>query len=79
MAEDRPVSLQTRAEAAAGALPPLLVAAERAAASVAPGIHGRRRAGPGDQFWQYRRYHQGDPASVIDWRQVGSRRSAVCA
>ena len=32
---------------AAAALPPLLVAAERVAATVAQGVHGRRRVGPG--------------------------------
>ena len=39
-----------RAEAAAGALPPLLVAAERVAATVMQGVHGRRRPGQGDAF-----------------------------
>ncbi|SOD96078.1 DUF58 domain-containing protein [Caenispirillum bisanense] len=58
-----------RAEAAASVLPPLLVAAERVAVTVAPGIHGRRRSGPGDQFWQYRRYQPGDSVTQIDWRQ----------
>ena len=47
------------AEELADALPPLLVEAERIAATVAPGIHGRKRTGPGETFWQYRRYEQG--------------------
>ena len=50
-------------------LPPLLIAAERAAASVAAGMHGRRRAGPGESFWQYRGHQPHDAASAIDWRQ----------
>lgn len=58
------------AEQAAAAFPPLLVAAERVAATVAQGIHGRRRTGPGDSFWQFRRYQPGDPAQAIDWRQT---------
>lgn len=58
------------AEQAAAAFPPLLVAAERVAATVAQGIHGRRRTGPGDSFWQFRRYQAGDPAQAIDWRQT---------
>ncbi len=58
-----------RAEAAAGALPPLLVAAQRIAATVMHGVHGRRRMGPGETFWQFRHYQPGDPAQRIDWRQ----------
>ncbi len=67
---------QTRADievaraASAGAhLPPLLVAAERVAATVAQGVHGRRRPGQGDSFWQFRPLLAGEPASRIDWRQ----------
>jgi uncharacterized protein (DUF58 family) len=57
------------AEAIAYMLPPLLVAAEAAASSVALGVHGRRKAGMGETFWQFRRYRSEDPASAIDWRQ----------
>ena len=59
------------AESLAGTLPPLLVAAERVAATVAPGVHGRRRTGRGDSFWQYRSFSDGDSAQRIDWRQSG--------
>ena len=59
-----------RAEEAGGALPPLLVAAERVASTVAQGVHGRRRVGQGDAFWQYRPYQQGDTTTKIDWRQT---------
>lgn len=58
-----------QAEAAASRLPPLLVAAERVAATVAQGVHGRRRVGVGDTFWQYRPFIQGDAVSRIDWRR----------
>lgn len=58
-----------RAEALGARLPPLLVAAERVAATVAQGVHGRRRVGQGDSFWQYRPFLPGDAASRIDWRQ----------
>src|SRR3546814_6749497 len=53
--------------------PPLLVAAERVAATVEQGVHGRRRVGPGDAFWQFRRYSPGDAISRIDWRQTAKR------
>jgi uncharacterized protein (DUF58 family) len=58
-----------RAEALASRLPPLLVAAERVAATVAQGVHGRRRVGQGDSFWQFRRFVAGDPMNRVDWRQ----------
>jgi uncharacterized protein (DUF58 family) len=45
------------------------VAAERVAATVAQGVHGRRRVGQGDSFWQFRRFIAGDPIGRIDWRQ----------
>jgi uncharacterized protein (DUF58 family) len=61
--------LQEQAEQLASALPPLLVDAERLASSVSLGVHGRRKAGIGESFWQFRRYGQQDSASVIDWRQ----------
>jgi uncharacterized protein (DUF58 family) len=47
----------------------LLVAAERVAATVAQGVHGRRRVGQGDSFWQFRHFVAGDPVARIDWRQ----------
>ena len=59
------------AEQLGAALPPLLVDAERVAATVMPGLHGRRRAGPGEAFWQFRPYVPGDQANRIDWRQSG--------
>ena len=62
-------ALRDRAEQAAAALPPLLVAAERVAATVAQGVHGRRRVGQGETFWQFRQYQPGDMASRIDWRE----------
>ena len=61
--------LRSRAEALGQALPPLLAEAEMLAATVMLGEHGRRRAGLGDEFWQYRPAHQGDSARMIDWRR----------
>jgi uncharacterized protein (DUF58 family) len=57
------------AEQAAGDLPALLVAAERLAQAIMLGQHGRRRAGPGDAFWQFRPYGFGDSTQRIDWRR----------
>lgn len=58
-----------RAEALGARLPPLVVAADRVAATVLQGVHGRRRSGQGDAFWQFRPFLPGDPAGRIDWRQ----------
>jgi uncharacterized protein (DUF58 family) len=58
-----------RAEQASRALPPLLVEAERIAATVILGDHGRKRAGPGESFWQYRPYSFGDSTQRIDWHK----------
>src|SRR5256714_10721107 len=62
-------ALRDRAEQAAAVLPPLLVAAERVAVTVAQGVHGRRRVGQGETFWQFRQYQPGDAAARIDWRE----------
>ena len=61
--------LRARAEALGQTLPPLLAEAEHLAATVALGEHGRRRAGMGDDFWQYRAARPGDPLRAIDWRR----------
>ena len=62
---------RAKAESAtiAGRLPPLLIAAERIAATVTQGVHGRRRVGSGDVFWQHRPYYPGDELKRLDWRQ----------
>lgn len=56
-------------EQLAAGLPALLVAAERVAASVAQGVHGRRRVGQGESFWQYRAFQMGDASAQVDWRR----------
>ncbi len=62
--------LRHEAERTAAGLPPLLVAAQHVAATVAQGVHGRRRSGQGETFWQFRRYEPGDSLRAIDWRQT---------
>ena len=61
--------LRTRAETEAARLPPLLARAEHLAGTVLLGEHGRRRAGLGDDFWQYRPVQPGDSLRMIDWRR----------
>lgn len=63
------LQLRHAAEQTAARFPPLLVAAQRVAATVAQGVHGRRRVGMGEAFWQFRRYEPGDSIRRIDWRQ----------
>ena len=64
-----PARLRQGAEELAAPLPPLLAAAEHLAATVLLGRHGRRRAGIGDEFWQYRPTIPGDETRMIDWRR----------
>lgn len=64
------------AETLGARLPPLLVAADRVASTVAQGVHGRRRVGQGDSFWQFRRFVSGDALTRIDWRQSAKSSSA---
>ncbi|WP_108501678.1 DUF58 domain-containing protein [Paracoccus indicus] len=64
-----PSDLRAQADTASAHLPALMLAAERLAAMIAPGAHGLRRAGPGEDFWQYRPAGVGDGARSIDWRR----------
>lgn len=63
--------LRDQAEALGAPLPPLLLTALQVASTVAQGLHGRRRIGMGEAFWQFRRFETGDPVGTIDWRQSG--------
>ncbi len=64
-----PIALRADAESQAAALPPLLARAEQLAGAVLLGDHGRRRAGMGDDFWQYRPAQAGDSRRMIDHRR----------
>ncbi len=64
-----PLDLRARAETLGQSLPALLAEAEHLASKLMLGEHGRRRAGQGDEFWQYRPAHAGDAARGIDWRR----------
>lgn len=61
--------IKSRAADIASKLPPLLIAAERIALTVEQGVHGRRRVGRGESFWQFRQYYPGDELRRLDWRQ----------
>jgi uncharacterized protein (DUF58 family) len=77
MAEPRLSEIETSAlrqatgaaRALADTMPRLILEARRVAATVIHGLHGRRRAGPGENFWQYRRFMSGEPAQSVDWRR----------
>lgn len=61
--------LRAKAETLASPLPALLAEAEHLATTVLLGDHGRRRAGLGDTFWQFRPAQSHDAARSIDWRR----------
>jgi uncharacterized protein (DUF58 family) len=63
------LTLRDEAEQLSASAPALLIAARRIALTIIQGTHGRRTAGPGEDFWQYRLYTSGDPANRIDWRK----------
>ena len=65
----RVTGLRKEVEQLTAPFPALLAEAERVAAVVAQGVHGRRRPGQGESFWQYRTYQPSDPAHHIDWRR----------
>jgi len=63
-----PGKLQAAGQGLAQGLPPLLLSALRLVDSVVSGSHGRRRAGIGESFWQFRPYVAGDSIQSVDWR-----------
>lgn len=68
-APNNPAALRLKARTLASNYPALLAEAERVAAIMASGMHGRRKAGQGETFWQYRPYDSSDAANRIDWRR----------
>jgi uncharacterized protein (DUF58 family) len=65
----RQATLRAQAESLGQSLPALLAEAERLSSALSLGQHGRKRAGPGADFWQYRPAMAGDAARSIDWRR----------
>jgi uncharacterized protein (DUF58 family) len=68
----RVFELEGEAHGLADRLPELLMEAMRITSTVMHGIHGRRRAGPGETFWQFRQFQSMDAATLIDWRRSAS-------
>jgi uncharacterized protein (DUF58 family) len=65
------LTLKAQASDVAAGFAPLLAQATHLAQAFVVGPHGRRRAGQGEEFWQYRPAQAGDPARAIDWRRSG--------
>ncbi len=66
------LALEREAHGLADRLPDIVIEAKRIAQTVAHGIHGRRRAGPGETFWQFRQYGSSNSVRQIDWRRSAS-------
>jgi uncharacterized protein (DUF58 family) len=58
-----------RADEAASRLPDLIIRSDKAVRMVLSGSHSQKRAGTGEDFWQYREYIEGDRPQDIDWRR----------
>lgn len=66
------LALEAEAHGLVDRLPDLVLESVRVSQTVAHGIHGRRRAGPGETFWQFRQFQTSDAAQLIDWRRSAS-------
>jgi uncharacterized protein (DUF58 family) len=64
-----PINVLGKARTRAATIPDLLVDAQRIAATVSMGWHGRRMRGAGENFWQFRLHNNGETAQDIDWRR----------
>jgi uncharacterized protein (DUF58 family) len=62
-------SIRLEAASLSARLPGLILAARNVAQTVRHGVHGRRKAGSGETFWQFRPFVSGEPASRVDWRR----------
>jgi len=61
--------MRSDAQAISAGVPALIAQARHLAATLSLGVHGRRRSGLGEEFWQYRQADVGDSARDIDWRR----------
>lgn len=65
-------TLERDAHEVVDVLPELSLEANRIASTISHGLHGRRRAGPGETFWQFRQLESQDSIQLIDWRRSAS-------
>ena len=70
-------NLQKESDNLAARLPRLIVKAEKIALSVYHGLHGVKKPGTGETFWQFRNYEYGDSTSLIDWRKTASSQKVL--
>lgn len=64
-----PTTLLRESGLLAARMPYLVMEARRVSANVVQGLHGRRRPGPGETFWEFRHFQSGEPATRVDWRR----------
>jgi uncharacterized protein (DUF58 family) len=69
LTQNATIGLRTNADNIAGGMPALIASARQLAATLSMGVHGRRRSGMGEEFWQYRQADVGDNPRDIDWRR----------
>lgn len=69
---DKLHELEPRARELSALMPNLILNARQIAQTLVHGSHGRKRAGPGETFWQFRIYESFEPVQMIDWRRSAS-------
>jgi len=69
-------TIRKEASSLSARLPSLVVTARHVAQTVRHGVHGRRRAGSGETFWQFRPFISGEPSSRVDWRRSAREEKA---
>jgi len=69
-------TIRKEASSLSARLPSLVVTARHVAQTVRHGVHGRRRAGSGETFWQFRPFVSGEPSARVDWRRSAREEKA---
>jgi uncharacterized protein (DUF58 family) len=58
-----------KAETLASKMPRIILSARKTASQLTLGLHGRKKAGMGEEFWQFRRFDPSEDMRNIDWRR----------